>query len=116
MSESEKTYPAGMSAERFKELTTPFELTRFGKRIPVPAAYNPEALLKKLQEMQANGQVYDKPTYGMLDMFEPDDYAKLKHDALYPVRIDSTGKYRCLYCGHYKDLTNIDVAPKGVGE
>lgn len=115
MSEPEKTYPAGMSAERFMELTTPFTLKRFGKDIPIPALYTPEVLMKMLLEKEAKGEVLEKHISYIADPFEPKDYAELKHNSLYPVQIDSTGKYRCLFCGHYKDLPNNPVAPDNAG-
>lgn len=116
MSEPEIAYPAGMSAERFKELTTPFTLKRFGKDIPIPALYTPELLMKMLLDKEAKGEVLEKSNCSMEDMFDADDYAKLKHNSLYPVQRDSTGRHRCLFCGHYKDLPNNPVASGEAGK
>lgn len=110
-----EAYPAGMSAQRFKELTTPFELTRFGKKIPIPALYTPEVLMNMLLEKEAKGEVLEKPS-PLQDTFAPDEYSELRERAMYPVQRDSTGRPRCSFCGHYKDHPDNSVAPEDSGK
>lgn len=111
-----KDYPAGMSAERFKALTSPFELTRFGKKFPIQALYAPEALMKILKEKEAKGEVFDKPSSEYQDVIDHDGYFKLRNKALHPMQRDSTGQYRCCFCGSYKDLPNNPVASGDSGK
>lgn len=121
MSEPGKTYPAGMSAERFKELTTPFTLKRFGRVFPIPALYTPEVLMKMLLEKEAKGEVFEKPRNVLPEMFQDEGSWICVHCGHYKAFYDNPpiipeGASVCSNCGYPKKSDNNPVAPSEVGK
>lgn len=55
-------YPAGISTEGFKRLTTGRMVVRKGRSVFKPAIYKPEDLLQILKDMEARGCRADRLT------------------------------------------------------